>query len=165
MNRLYFNDGKGKFTDATHMVPQFYNYTYAVALGDVDGDGDRDVFMGNLGWSRIYTNLTRQLAWRGIPRIGKPLSMGLYGPANGTYILAASRAMDSVPMPPYGILRIDLGQVFYQGKGGLDGEGRASVDFDVPPNPNLNGMSFYFQALVGPPNKLTNLEIAKVTNL
>ena len=39
---------------------------------------------------RIYLNLIRQLAWRGIPRIGKALTMNFYGQPNAAWILSLS---------------------------------------------------------------------------
>ena len=46
--RLYVNDGDGRFTDvtATHM-PALSENTQSVALGDVDGDRDLDLVLGN----------------------------------------------------------------------------------------------------------------------
>ena len=46
-NRLYLNDGSGVFADATASLPADLNETLAVALGDVDGDGDLDALIGN----------------------------------------------------------------------------------------------------------------------
>ncbi|MCI0587851.1 MAG: FG-GAP-like repeat-containing protein, partial [Planctomycetes bacterium] len=41
----------------THqMLPAESDYTPAVALGDVDGDGDLDAFVGNSGQNRLYLN-------------------------------------------------------------------------------------------------------------
>ena len=49
-NRLYLNDGTGTFTDATMaQMPTGAALTRAVALGDVDGDGDPDLVFGNYG--------------------------------------------------------------------------------------------------------------------
>ncbi|MEZ6038540.1 MAG: VCBS repeat-containing protein [Planctomycetota bacterium] len=49
-NRLYLNDGAGTFTDATatHM-PGIADPTTAIAVGDVDDDGDLDLMTANSG--------------------------------------------------------------------------------------------------------------------
>ena len=54
---LYANDGTGQFEDVTSQVgldEAFYGT--GVAVGDIDGDGRRDLFIGAVGPDRLYRN-------------------------------------------------------------------------------------------------------------
>jgi hypothetical protein len=136
-----------------------------VALGDVDGDGDLDAVIGNVGQNRVYSNLRRQIAWRGFPRIGKPLVIDVYGAPGGAWLLAASLATASIPLPPLGTLRLDPASSILFAAGSLDPQGRGSIGSLVPADPNLIGRSLHWQALVASPLALTNLETTTFTDL
>ena len=60
-NTLLLNDGLGTFIDATGLFPSLVDQTWAVAFGDVDGDGHPDALIGNSSrqQSRLYRNLLR----------------------------------------------------------------------------------------------------------
>ena len=59
-NRLYLNNGSGKFTNSVGAIPQQKNWTVALALGDIDRDGDVDIVFGNYGQqNRLYLNDSR----------------------------------------------------------------------------------------------------------
>ena len=49
-NKIWLNDGHGVFTDSGQSLGD--SNTWNAALGDLDGDGDLDVFLGNA----IYHN-------------------------------------------------------------------------------------------------------------
>ncbi|MCI0587665.1 MAG: VCBS repeat-containing protein [Planctomycetes bacterium] len=163
-NRLYLNAGSGVLSDATAQLPALADDTYSLALGDLDGDGDLDVWVGNDGEDRLLSNLGRQLAWRGIPRVGKPLLLDLYGPASGGWLLAASLGSSSLDLPPFGTLRIDPLGLLFLGAGSFDPQGRASVILPIPQNAALVGLTLYWQAVVGGPFSFTNLEGTTFTN-
>lgn len=53
-NEVWLNDGNGYFTHSGQLLGS--QGTYAVALGDVDGDGDLDALVGNEGEDELWLN-------------------------------------------------------------------------------------------------------------
>jgi hypothetical protein len=51
---VWLNDGKGVFSDSGQQLGN--EESYAVALGDLDADGDLDAFVGNRGPDSVWLN-------------------------------------------------------------------------------------------------------------
>jgi hypothetical protein len=54
LDRLYLNDGKGRFTKSPNSLPAIFENKSCVAVSDIDKDGDTDIFVGNLCNTRAY---------------------------------------------------------------------------------------------------------------
>jgi hypothetical protein len=56
-NRLYRNLGGGKFQDQTERSGLgFRGYCHGITVGDIDNDGDPDLFLSNFGGDSLYLN-------------------------------------------------------------------------------------------------------------
>ncbi len=56
-NKLYKNNGDGTFRDVTESAGLgFEGFCHGIIVGDVDNDGDADVFLCNYGPNRLYKN-------------------------------------------------------------------------------------------------------------
>lgn len=53
-NEVWVNDGRGAFTDSGQRLGK--QRSYAVAVGDLDGDGDLDAMVGNRGPDEVWWN-------------------------------------------------------------------------------------------------------------
>ncbi len=104
-DHLLVNDGSGAFSDATAQLPAFLGQNHAVALGDVDGDGDIDALLG----------------------LGAPASPFSLPEPDRLYLNDGSGtfAYDSTRLPP------DSDPTSAVGLGDLDGDGDLDAVFAV----------------------------------
>lgn len=166
-HKLLANTGGGSFSDVSALTPTggFMTGTIRAEVGDFDGDDDLDVVFAGYGAIDTWFGLRRQLAWSNVPAIGKPLDFELHGAPGSPWVLAASAAQASIPLPGFGTLLLHPSTLAVIGQGVQDGGGEAHRTFAVPADTALVGIEIYAQALLGAPLALGNLERVKFTDL
>lgn len=153
---LFLNDGAGVFTYAGQPGP--VNWERHAMTGDLDGDGDLDLVIQGRSQPRVYWNRRRQLSWSAMPRVAYPLALGLEAGASDPFILAFALGTARLPIPGFGLLRLDPASLAVAALGAVDATGRAGFQWAVPADPSLTGLAIHWQSLVGQPAALGNLE-------
>jgi hypothetical protein len=75
-NEVWLNDGKGIFTNGGQKLGN--QRSYSVALGDLNGDGDLDAFVGNLGPDEMWINDGQAGFTRNSQTLGNTLTRSVY---------------------------------------------------------------------------------------
>ncbi|MFO7680676.1 MAG: VCBS repeat-containing protein [Chloroflexota bacterium] len=75
-NTIWFNDGQGNFTDSGQQLGN--EESYAVDLGDVNGDGFLDAVVGNRGSDKIWFNDGRGNFSDSGQRLGRGLTRAIF---------------------------------------------------------------------------------------
>ncbi|MEM7201080.1 MAG: hypothetical protein AAF628_12475 [Planctomycetota bacterium] len=134
-------------------------------FGGLDSDRDMDAVVA-LGGDEFATlaGTSRHLAWRSLPRVGRPLTLDVLRPAEHALRAVGRRGRGPV-RDTLRRLSMDPFRVVGASAGVLDGNGRAAAMFAVPAAPVLLGAAADWQAAVGTPLVLTNLEATVLTGL
>ena len=126
-----------------------------MALADLDGDEDVDAWRSD--FIQVYRNLERQVAWRDVPRIGRPLAIDVHGQAGSPWTLFVS-AKRARTQTKFGLLQLFAPAAWRIGSGQLDASGQAERVYSVPNDAALVGAEFWLQGLQGSPLRFSNLE-------
>ncbi|MBL8898676.1 MAG: VCBS repeat-containing protein [Planctomycetes bacterium] len=162
--QVYRNDGAGRFLVDRDALVGCDRAVRAAAAADWDGDGDIDLLLVGDGAPRVQANHSLQLQWRSSPGIGRPLVFDIDGAIGAPFALGCSPglAMPPFAIPGIGELRLAPASFAWIASGALDASGTGSLALSVPFSPALLGAPIYWQALLGNPLRLTNLEVTRL---
>lgn len=153
------NTGGGVFSAPVGEMPRYAvaatSWTVPTsAFADLDRDGDVDV-VGSGG--RFHFNMTRQIVMRWPPRPGRPAALDLRGPPGAGYQLWAASGPGNLPVPPYGVVLLDIPsavpvQIGTFAPSTAASPGTAVLQAVLPGDPALVGVSLDWQMLDGTPH-------------
>lgn len=146
------------FADLHELLPPLLEAHHAAA-GDVDGDGDLDA----LAREGLSFSLARELAWGTLAKLGRPVELELRGAPGTPWVLFSARARSPRDLAtPYGPWRLDPSSAIRAAGGRFCARGAEVLTFPVPADPVLLGQALFWQAAVGSPLRLTNLDVTRV---
>jgi VCBS repeat protein len=93
---LILSTPRGRLRDATAGIPQYAGYTHSAAAADVDGDGDIDLYVGNIGGNLHTGRCCDVEIWLNDGRGVFSIAAGRLAPAFGTNNVYLSEAFADV---------------------------------------------------------------------
>ncbi|MBI5849559.1 MAG: VCBS repeat-containing protein [Planctomycetes bacterium] len=162
--QVLVNDGSARFTldtsDSYLAREQRNGGVYYVVPGDMDGDGDLDMFIADgctvpapTGRQRYFLNTTRHVWAEARPTRGATWRVNVSGLPGGVGVLALALSTSSTPLPPFGRFGLDPATTLvWPSVLPFDRERLAVVDIPIPDLPILAGRPLYAQALCVEPS-------------
>ncbi|QDU65601.1 FG-GAP repeat domain-containing protein [Engelhardtia mirabilis] len=178
---LWVNTGGNLAAPIQSAFPGGANGARGFDLADVDGDGDEDLFVaadgtytpgfistGGRGPDHLWTNRTRNLTWKRVPSLGKPLEIETCVEATSLALLWTSPGRAAIDVG-FGTLWIDPLGAFQVDSYVVAGPGCVTNSYLLPANPALSGLEIWLQAGVVPSGGaepwLSGLEVVPLTTL
>jgi len=163
--QLLINDGTGVFALDSARLPASSD---ALFIGDLDRDGDLDLGLSD----DLWLNHDRHIDVIRVPRVGASFGIEVhrqpgYGAGAGIALLGHADAPAAVAtaIPGVGLLLLDVGTLQIPFSVAIDGSGTGMLQIQVPAQPALRGLEFWFQAGIlrpGTANRLTNMERIRI---